>query len=89
MEAHVRQNPDVFMYLWRAHNIVNARLKGRDTEDPKYPKYQFPPLFLCPNCHEDQGKLNENEVQSYLIKYYSNIKPIQMDPTQQALMAVW
>jgi thiol oxidase len=71
------------MYLWRAHNIVNARLKGRETEDPKFPKYQFPPLFLCPNCQEEQGRLNENEVLNYLLHYYSSIKPIQDNPTTQ------
>uniref|UniRef100_A0A914C3Z0 Sulfhydryl oxidase n=1 Tax=Acrobeloides nanus TaxID=290746 RepID=A0A914C3Z0_9BILA len=83
MESQVRQSEDVFMYLWRAHNIVNARLKGRETEDPKFPKYQFPPLFLCPNCQEEQGRLNENEVLNYLLHYYSSIKPIQDDPTTQ------
>uniref|UniRef100_A0AC35G3C9 Sulfhydryl oxidase n=1 Tax=Panagrolaimus sp. PS1159 TaxID=55785 RepID=A0AC35G3C9_9BILA len=77
MEAQVRKAEDIFLYLWRAHNIVNARLKGRDTEDPRFPKYQFPAMFLCPNCHSTKSRMNEKEVQSYLIDYYSRIRPIK------------
>ncbi|KAE9554184.1 hypothetical protein FO519_002605 [Halicephalobus sp. NKZ332] len=76
MEANVRRSEDVFLYLWRAHNIVNARLKGRDTEDPRFPKYQFPPLFLCPECHSNKGRMSEQEVQRYLLDYYSRIRPV-------------
>uniref|UniRef100_A0AC34QV21 Sulfhydryl oxidase n=1 Tax=Panagrolaimus sp. JU765 TaxID=591449 RepID=A0AC34QV21_9BILA len=78
MEANVRKSEDVFLYLWRAHNIVNARLKGRDTEDPRFPKYQFPALFLCPQCHSNKGRMNEQEVHRYLIDYYSRIKPVRV-----------
>ena len=72
------------MYLWRAHNIVNNRLRGRETEDPEYPKYQFPALFLCPECHSD-GRLDEISVHNYLIYYYSNIRPVSVDATQRQL----
>ena len=72
----VRRSEDVFLYLWRAHNIVNARLKGRDTEDPRFPKYQFPALFLCPDCHSNKGRMSEQEVQRYLLDYYSRIRPV-------------
>lgn len=63
------------MYLWQAHNIVNARLRGRDTEDPEFPKRQFPADFLCSNCRHD-GHFDEDEVKNFLIIYYSAIKPV-------------
>lgn len=68
--------------------MVNFRLKNQETEDPKYPKFQFPPQFLCQNCLSNEvnndspnnwpeyKNFNELIVNNYLIKYYSNIKPI-------------
>lgn len=73
------------MYLWRAHNTVNKRLKGRETEDPRFPKVQFPASYLCKDCNV--GEENENlnrQVEDYLIKYYTNIRPL-IDPTEQQL----
>lgn len=61
-------------YLWRAHNIINKRLHGQSTEDRIYPKYQFPPWFLCKEC--PAGNLfNLSKVKEFLIRYYSVIKP--------------
>ena len=37
----IRKTDDVLLYLWKAHNIINARLKGRNTEDPQFPKAQI------------------------------------------------
>lgn len=76
LEDNVNKPEDAFMYLWRAHNTVNSRLKGKETEDPKYPKVQFPAPFLCKECHVggDQ-KRDDKAVQEYLINYYSNIRP--------------
>uniref|UniRef100_A0A7E4VGU2 Sulfhydryl oxidase n=1 Tax=Panagrellus redivivus TaxID=6233 RepID=A0A7E4VGU2_PANRE len=81
MEAQVRTTEDTYLYLWRAHNIVNARLKGRDTEDPKFLKYQFPPMFLCPDCQDGNGRMNNAEVQSYVLEYYSRIRPVRNGTT--------
>ncbi|XP_067391175.1 sulfhydryl oxidase 1 isoform X2 [Emydura macquarii macquarii] len=39
------------LWLWSRHNRVNARLAGTETEDPKFPKLQWPPLDLCLPCH--------------------------------------
>lgn len=64
------------MYLWRAHNLVNNRLNGDVTMDPQFPKYQFPPLFLCPTCHAG-GQFSRKQVRNFLLRYYSNIKPYQ------------
>ena len=69
----------MFYYLWRAHNLVNARLKGRETEDPQFPKYQFPPRFLCPNCRAANGTggdFDEVAVKEFLLGFYSQIRPI-------------
>ncbi|CAB3399739.1 unnamed protein product [Caenorhabditis bovis] len=74
LEANVRRPEDVYLYLWKAHNQVNARLRGRETEDPKFPKYQFPAQFLCQECYSN-GKLDENNVQPFLLEYYSKIRP--------------
>lgn len=72
--------------------MVNFRLKNRETEDPKYPKFQFPAPFLCPKCRNNDlensfsdskrnwpkhENFNEVVVKDYLFKYYSNIKPIE------------
>ncbi|EYC33929.1 hypothetical protein Y032_0001g170 [Ancylostoma ceylanicum] len=76
MEVQVKKPEDVFMYLWRAHNIVNARLQGRDTEDPQFPKVQFPGQFLCSNCTAN-GSLVDSETREFLLDYYSQIKPFQ------------
>uniref|UniRef100_A0A1I8A1G4 Sulfhydryl oxidase n=1 Tax=Steinernema glaseri TaxID=37863 RepID=A0A1I8A1G4_9BILA len=81
MEAQVRKDEDVFLYLWRAHNIVNARLKGRDTEDPLFPKYQFPAPFLCANCSADDAT-----VRPFLLEYYSNIRPFRGTPAERILL---
>lgn len=70
----VRRPEDVYLYLWKAHNKVNARLHGRETEDPKFPKYQFPAKFLCVDCNA-KGFLNEDDTQPFLIDYYSRIRP--------------
>ncbi|KAK5972587.1 Sulfhydryl oxidase [Trichostrongylus colubriformis] len=76
IEAQVHKPDDVILYLWKAHNIVNARLQGRDTEDPQFPKVQFPASFLCSNCTAN-GSFNEKPTRDFLINYYSQIKPYQ------------
>ncbi|KAI6170994.1 Sulfhydryl oxidase [Aphelenchoides bicaudatus] len=70
----VRQPHDTFMYLWRAHNIVNNRLHKDITEDPQFLKYQFPPLFLCPTCHAG-GQFSRRKVRNFLLQYYMSIRP--------------
>ncbi|CAI4228676.1 unnamed protein product [Auanema sp. JU1783] len=75
METQVKTPEDVFMYLWRAHNIVNTRLRGRESEDPMYPKYQFPAPFLCSNCSTEANS-DDSLVKEFLLDYYSSIKPV-------------
>uniref|UniRef100_A0AAF5Q476 Sulfhydryl oxidase n=1 Tax=Wuchereria bancrofti TaxID=6293 RepID=A0AAF5Q476_WUCBA len=74
MESQVHQPEDTFMYLWQVHNIVNARLRGQDTEDPEFPKRQFPPDFLCSTCRHE-GYFNNEQVKDFLLIYYNAIRP--------------
>uniref|UniRef100_F7B5Y7 Sulfhydryl oxidase n=1 Tax=Ornithorhynchus anatinus TaxID=9258 RepID=F7B5Y7_ORNAN len=62
------------LWLWKKHNIVNYRLAGQLSEDPKFPKIQWPPPELCPACHEEIKGLdswNEDEVLMFLKHFYS------------------
>uniref|UniRef100_A0A452J4P9 Sulfhydryl oxidase n=1 Tax=Gopherus agassizii TaxID=38772 RepID=A0A452J4P9_9SAUR len=47
----VRSVDEAALWLWSRHNRVNARLAGTETEDPQFPKLQWPPPELCPPCH--------------------------------------
>uniref|UniRef100_A0A914WG07 Sulfhydryl oxidase n=1 Tax=Plectus sambesii TaxID=2011161 RepID=A0A914WG07_9BILA len=76
MEAKVKKAQDVIFYLWEAHNMVNRRLHGDTmTEDPEFPKYQFPAQFLCNNCTDKQHQFDKREVKNFLVNYYTSIKP--------------
>lgn len=41
------------LWLWSSHNKVNARLAGAPSEDPQFPKVQWPPRELCSPCHNE------------------------------------
>ncbi|KAM3725942.1 Sulfhydryl oxidase [Dirofilaria immitis] len=74
-KSRVKNTYDMMFYLWRAHNIVNARLHGdKATEDPQFEKRQFPPLFLCSTCHSD-GMFSRKNVRDFLISFYTAIRP--------------
>ncbi|KAH1166435.1 hypothetical protein KIL84_015607 [Mauremys mutica] len=55
----VRRVDEAALWLWSRHNRVNARLAGTETEDPQFPKLQWPPPELCPPCH---GVVNRRHV---------------------------
>ncbi|XP_020650489.3 sulfhydryl oxidase 2 isoform X1 [Pogona vitticeps] len=40
------------LWLWEKHNVVNARLAGDLSEDPAFPKVQWPTPDICPTCHQ-------------------------------------
>lgn len=64
---------EVVLWLWAAHNEVNNRLAGDATEDPQFPKIQFPDKSRCPSCRNAiDGTWNQNEVYMYLRNMYSN-----------------
>ncbi|CAD6194486.1 unnamed protein product [Caenorhabditis auriculariae] len=73
-ERRVRHPHDMMTYLWRAHNIVNNRLHGDDTEDPQFLKVQFPQPFLCPTCHAG-GQFSRRQIRNFMLRYYGSIKP--------------
>ncbi|KAJ3661101.1 hypothetical protein Zmor_005517 [Zophobas morio] len=59
-------------WLWEAHNVVNARLSGDETEDPEYPKEQFPTKLRCRECYGEDGSWIRSEVLKYLKRMYGN-----------------
>lgn len=51
---HRVTNPrSAVLWLWTSHNRVNARLSGAPSEDPLFPKVQWPPRDLCFACHNE------------------------------------
>ncbi|KAK6484837.1 sulfhydryl oxidase 1 [Huso huso] len=55
--SQVDSLPNSVLWLWSKHNIVNERLAGDRSEDPKFPKVLWPPPDLCPQCHDElKGK---------------------------------
>ncbi|OAD58661.1 Sulfhydryl oxidase 1, partial [Eufriesea mexicana] len=72
---------DSVLWLWSAHNEVNARLSGDNTEDPKHKKIQYPATEHCPNCRYENNTWNEENVLHYLktkydykrINYYDSV----------------
>lgn len=61
------------LWLWRAHNAVNKRLSGDDSEDPNFLKQQFPPASICLNCRRGD-EFDEEATLKFLVNYYSDIK---------------
>lgn len=62
---------DSILWLWSAHNEVNARLSGDNTEDPEYKKIQYPAKIYCPNCRYENNTWNEENILHYLKTKYS------------------
>ncbi|XP_054335409.1 sulfhydryl oxidase 1 isoform X2 [Pongo pygmaeus] len=50
----VRSPNAAVLWLWSSHNRVNARLAGAPSEDPQFPKVQWPPRELCSACHNER-----------------------------------
>ncbi|XDA73469.1 hypothetical protein R6Z07M_003679 [Ovis aries] len=68
------KTPDqAILWLWKKHNLVNSRLAGHPSEDPKFPKVPWPSPDLCPACHEEikgLGTWNEDQVLLFLKRHY-------------------
>ncbi|XP_017073402.2 sulfhydryl oxidase 1-like [Drosophila eugracilis] len=70
--ASVRTHDQEILWLWEAHNEVNQLLSGDATEDPKFPKVQFPQRKHCPSCYRSRtNRWNKAEVLRYLKRIYS------------------
>ncbi|XP_029988518.1 sulfhydryl oxidase 1 [Sphaeramia orbicularis] len=63
------------LWLWTIHNRVNNRLAGALSEDPNFPKIEWPSPELCSACHtvKENGdhKWNQEEVLPFFVSYYS------------------
>ncbi|KAF6201265.1 hypothetical protein GE061_005712 [Apolygus lucorum] len=73
MENQVHSLKDSVMYLWAAHNKANKRLHGDATEDPHFPKVQFPTTQICSKCHFKNGIFDKEEVFRFLHHMYTHI----------------
>lgn len=80
----VKTKDDAVLWLWTAHNEVNRRLAGDNTEDPAFPKIQYPTSDACPQCYQQVIPVdgitpansltplwNSGEVLYYLRRVYS------------------
>ncbi|XP_017145854.1 sulfhydryl oxidase 1 [Drosophila miranda] len=56
----VPNKEEAVLWLWAAHNEVNQRLAGDDTEDPQFPKIQFPSEKSCSQCYRTPGSTSDN-----------------------------
>lgn len=70
MRARATDPEQAALWLWSAHNEVNHRLAGAETDDPSFPKLQYPASDLCPKCQDSLGRWNEPNVLSYLRNKY-------------------
>lgn len=66
----VKTHDEEILWLWAAHNEVNARIAGDSTEDPKFPKIQFPSAENCPTCRSNDSEWRTDEVLKYLKQLY-------------------
>lgn len=56
----VASKDDAVLWLWSAHNDVNKRLSGDQTEDPEFPKLQFP--SNCDECRKAQSNVHGHKI---------------------------
>ncbi|XP_054910132.1 sulfhydryl oxidase 1 [Poeciliopsis prolifica] len=68
--------PSAVLWLWYRHNRVNNRIAGDLSEDPHFPKIQWPSPEMCPSCHtvKDNGEhsWNRAQVTPFLGSYFSS-----------------
>ncbi|TNN89262.1 Sulfhydryl oxidase 1 [Liparis tanakae] len=79
------------LWLWSRHNRVNNRLAGALSEDPNFPKIQWPSPETCPACHsvKDNGehRWSQEKVLPFLMSHFSssNILPDYLESESQIL----
>ena len=60
IKRDVKMVKDSVLWLWKAHNNANVRLKGDiQTDDPVYPKTVFPDEQFCPQCMIEKNMYEE------------------------------
>ncbi|KAG8003678.1 LIM/homeobox protein Lhx4 [Nibea albiflora] len=74
--VEVDSTSSAVLWLWSRHNRVNNRIAGALSEDPNFPKIQWPSPEMCPTCHtvRDNGdhKWNKEQVLPFLMSYFSS-----------------
>ncbi|XP_036983588.2 sulfhydryl oxidase 2 isoform X2 [Artibeus jamaicensis] len=71
----VKTLDQAILWLWEKHNLVNSRLAGHLSEDPRFPKVPWPTPDLCPACHEESRGLDrwdEGQVLLFLKRHYGS-----------------
>lgn len=76
--AQVDSLSSAILWLWSRHNQVNNRLAGAPSEDPHFPKIQWPSPDQCPACHGVKGggdhAWKQAEVLSFLLSHFSSAR---------------
>ncbi|XP_063795869.1 sulfhydryl oxidase 1 [Pseudophryne corroboree] len=70
----VRDRKSAVSWLWIRHNMVNKRLAGQGSDDPEFPKIQWPSIELCPSCRKQLmgGTIwNRAAVLAFLMSHYA------------------
>uniref|UniRef100_A0A8C5D3W5 Sulfhydryl oxidase n=1 Tax=Gouania willdenowi TaxID=441366 RepID=A0A8C5D3W5_GOUWI len=74
--VEVKTLSSAILWLWAKHNRVNNRIAGALSEDPQFPKIQWPSPEMCSACHTvtDNGehRWNTEEVLAFLLTYFSS-----------------
>jgi thiol oxidase len=71
LDSHLVERESSVLWLWRIHNQVNQRLKGTESEDPFYPKVQYPTQLICPDCYKSNSEFDDQNVLKFLTEYYN------------------
>ncbi|XP_075038382.1 sulfhydryl oxidase 1 [Mixophyes fleayi] len=70
----VRTLDGAIRWLWISHNRVNKRLAGQESDDPEFPKIQWPSKEHCPSCRRKLGNdttWDGSEVLSFMKSRFS------------------
>ncbi|TDG51711.1 hypothetical protein AWZ03_001771 [Drosophila navojoa] len=59
---NVASKDEAVLWLWAAHNEVNQRLAGDATEDPQFPKQQFPSANSCAQCRNKPATASQDNL---------------------------
>ncbi|XP_070765510.1 sulfhydryl oxidase 1 [Enoplosus armatus] len=74
--VEVNTMSSAILWLWSRHNRVNNRLAGALSEDPNFPKIQWPSPEMCPACHtvksNGEHRWNNEQVLPFLLSYFSS-----------------
>ena len=86
LEGHIKNDVDGVLWLWCAHNAVNRRLSGDTSEDPHFPKVQYPSPEQCPICHWTSAKGNKPGTRCHEFDLDSNKQePLQWSENEVTL----